>query len=660
LFQEQQRRIPQYDTAAIVKLVAVRVLDDAGRPVMDLVKDDFVLTDNGRKMTITEFEVHLLDSESTAAVAAGVSGSSEIRGGLNRKIFIFLDLQSTYEDALANAKEAAAHFLTTQLRQDDEVGIIGFSPMRGFFIKEYLTTDHAKILMALKRSGELRPSKARFEHIGPANNKMPKELVSGENRGEAMGAEIGIESAIRRSSASYPAAVGKEWISVPGTSANQRKDFAPRLSDLADVMKRIPGNKSLVLFSGRDLGPAATVLGRSFANAGTPIYAVNTKNWITRGSVIKAKAKRISNEHSLQDLSLASGGKYFADIEDIQTIARDIQALSGNFYVLGYYVEESWDGKFHEIDVEVKEPGFRVLAQEGYFNPKPFAEMSEFDKELHLFSLIYSDKPAEGEALDLPVAILDVVREGGRNGIVLLELAVDPKTGVSPSQVELCALIKREGGRLLVSRKWDLNLSSYRGETLIMAFSTPLEPGPFDGRIVVRDVETGRSSVGRNTFEIEPPPEGAMIISSPVILVPGADSRIANLPSGGKRRERAAETNLLDLYPFIPRNHKIIVRDVDYGTEKILALLPVGRKASARGNKSRIGVSARLVLRASGEEIELAFEIIEGQRSKDGCEFLTLEIALPVLDRGDYELVIEVADRDSGESDPVKTGLVIK
>jgi hypothetical protein len=33
---------------------------------------------------------------------------------------------------------------------------------------------------------------------------------------------------------------------------------------------------------------------------------------------------------------------------------------------------ESWDGKFHRIHVGVKRPECRVLAQDGYFEPKPY------------------------------------------------------------------------------------------------------------------------------------------------------------------------------------------------------------------------------------------------------------------------------------------------
>jgi hypothetical protein len=425
-------------------------------------------------------------------------------------------------------------------------------------------------------------------------------------------------------------------------------------------MKHIPGNKSLVFFSGRNLGRTAKALGRAFADAGTPIYAVNTKNWIMKGVFSRVKEKHIYEEHSLKDLSLASGGEYFADIEDIRTIARDVQALTGNYYVLGYYVKESWDGKFHEIKVEAERPGLQVVAQEGYFNPKPFAEMTEFEKDLNLFGLIYSEGPALGDAPEFPISFLDVDRPGGRDGVVLIELAVDPKMGVSPSSVELFALIRDEALEPVVSRKWDVDLSTYDGKTVVFCLYAPFGPGEYDGRVVVRDAVTGRSAVGRTAFEIGPRPEGDIVLSSPVILLPGAEARIANLPSGRKARGGTAERTLVDLYPFISRDCRIVVRNVDFGTERIRAVVPVRFKAADPKNPPRIGITGRIVPEAGGEGIPLDLEVVEAKAAGDGREFLIVEIALPSLEPGEYTLEITAEDIDTEKGASVKTPIAIK
>lgn len=87
------------------------------------------------------------------------------------------------------------------------------------------------------------------------------------------------------------------------------------MSDLAEALKYIPGNKSLILFSSRNLGATATKLGKEFADASTPVYTINTQNWkIYRILELFVKKKYLWTNHPLKKMSQASGGKYFADI----------------------------------------------------------------------------------------------------------------------------------------------------------------------------------------------------------------------------------------------------------------------------------------------------------------------------------------------------------
>ena len=666
--QAAAQRTPRHDAAAIIKLVAVRVLDAAGRPVTGLRKEDFLLTDNGAPQVVTEFESYVLGETGVELVAAGKEAAAP-SPLLKRRLFIFLDLQGSDENGSKNAKAAALYFVDTQLRSGDEVGVIGFSPMRGFFIQEFLTTDFGKIRKAIERAKELPPSSGGIEAVGPDDRDEGRgrerggreSLVlseGGGGGGTGGGADPGSTS-LGRPGGDVRSFIGvTSTVFIPGTSIFKRGDFLPRMFDLAETLKYVPGNKSLVLFSGRDIG-TAKALGQSFASSGTPVYAVNTKNWIMKGFSIQVKEKHIWDEHSLKDLALASGGEYFADIEAVKTIASHVQALTGNFYVLGYYVKESWDGKFHKVGVELRKPGYRVLAQDGYFNPKPFADMEDFEKELQLFDLLYADTPAS-EALDLPVTELGVSFQNDRNGVVLVEMAVDPRAGVSPAKVELIAFIRNEDRTPVLSRKWELDLSAYNGKTLVFSFGSPREPGKYDGRVVVRDVVSGRPAVGKFFFEVPVPPPEGIVLSSPVIFVPGEATRLVRLDSGKARRGEPAERSLVDLYPFIPKNCRIVVRDIEAGTGQIMAILPVRVPAGEGGVPPRVEIAARLIPPTTGEEIPLDLQVVEAKTSKDGREFLILRIDLPRPGPGEYVLEIAAADAASEKRGTVRTTLMLK
>ena len=92
-------------------------------------------------------------------------------------------------------------------------------------------------------------------------------------------------------------------------------------------------------------------------------------------------------DHALKMLSDLSGGKYFPIVEYQESIANEIQQLTGNYYVLGYYVGGKWDGKYHKIQVKVNRKECSFYVQKGYYNPKPFSEFSELEKELDLLAL---------------------------------------------------------------------------------------------------------------------------------------------------------------------------------------------------------------------------------------------------------------------------------
>ena len=70
-----------------------------------------------------------------------------------------------------------------------------------------------------------------------------------------------------------------------------------------------------------------------------------------------------------------------------------VNNITGMYYVLGYPISQTWDGKFHNVRVKVTRPDCEVHAQPGYFNPKPFTEYSKIEKEIHLVDLALSAKP---------------------------------------------------------------------------------------------------------------------------------------------------------------------------------------------------------------------------------------------------------------------------
>ena len=657
----QRQRVPQYDTAAVIKLVAVRVLDQDGRPVTDLKKEDFILYDNGEKKIITEFEVHTLSEAGMEVRSSGqASELANTVKGMNRRLFLFLDIKGSDVNGMANAKKAALHFVDTQLRPGDEVGILGFSPMRGFIIQEYLTTDHMKIRKAIKRTKdiEVKPG-AGSSSGGELNDSIQVKERDSERGSSEEGESTRRGSSRGTTSGGMSIFGGSRTIRVPGSSMFHRRDFIPRMIDLAQAFKYIPGNKSIILFTARNLG---SKIGKEFASASTPVYTVNTRNWIVKripipGMRLSVKEKYIWTDHPLQELAQASGGKYFADIKDVETISRDVQMLTGNFYVLGYYVNESWDGAYHQIKVESRRPGLQVLAQHGYFNPKPFAELSDFEKQLHLWDLMFADKPVTLDPLDIPVEPLFIAGREKMNCALLARLTVNEKTGIPPSKVEIFAFVFNEDNKAVETKTVEMDLAPFDQKFLFSYFTANLPSGKYECRIVARDLETGQAVVGKTIFALPEKSDSEIALSSPLLFAKGPESQILRFSEGLSRKEKDKDSSLSDFYKFLPSNHCLVVRDLESGIESLLAVLPL---TVAEGPAPEIELSIRLHPRPEGEAINLAAEIVDIKNTNTNTDILMIEIRLPDLKPGEYELEIEALEKEILASSFIRKFLVKK
>ncbi len=671
----EQKRPLRHDAAAIVKLVSVRVLGPDGLPLTELRKEDFSLYEDGQRKTITEFEVHAL-TEAGMTLMPQPPGAAEAavrEGGANvRKIFIFLDQQAGDEAGRVKARTAALRFLDTQVRPGDEVAVIGFYAASGFFIREYLTSDMGRIRRAINKPAETRPSSG--EWVGPLDDSAAVPFRS-EGRAafdEGRGRQLELPSngslgaaGVGRDEAGLAVidspSAGMSGVFVPGTAAYGRIDFVPRMEDLVEVFKTIPGQKSLILFTSRNLGPNAARLGKLFGAVGTTVFAVNTQDW-KMSPMGGAKIHFIWEDHSLKDLSIASGGKYFADINEAEAIARDLQTLTGNFYVLGYYVRETWEGKYHKIRVEVARPGARVLAQDGYADPKPFSQMSDFEKDIQLIDLAWADRPVTAfQSLDVdPLVVLE---DGGAQVCLLARLEVDAKSGVPPGRNEIFAFLRDESGAAKLSRRWEMDLSKFDGKSLWAYAIVPVSAGAHDIRIVVRDLVNGESCVGRAGFEVAVPEKAGIRISSPLLFEEGPGAPYVRLsgatPAAGKRMA-ASEPSLIDLYRLIPKEGRLVAGETSPGGRNLTVIIPFLADPAEPDEPPILSVEAKLVSRTDGGEAVAGLRIRDHRKLEGKPDILVAEITLPGVASGSYDLVISIEDVETGRSAVVRKPLGVR
>ena len=84
-------------------------------------------------------------------------------------------------------------------------------------------------------------------------------------------------------------------------------------------------------------------------------------------------------QDTMEALAQRTGGKAYYNSNDLKNAIRGAIDDSKVTYVLGYYpAHNTWDGKFHELKVQVDRKGANVRRRLGYF---AFADQPLTDKE---------------------------------------------------------------------------------------------------------------------------------------------------------------------------------------------------------------------------------------------------------------------------------------
>jgi VWFA-related protein len=576
----------QHQVTVTLKLVQVFVTDDKGKPAFDLERSDFVLYDNGTPQTITDFESHVLAAPAPerAGTAPASPPARETASLLNRKFIFLIDYGRNDLEGVMKAKTAALEFMDTKVQPGDEVALFSFSVVGGLKLHEYLTSDQAKVRAAIKKLRDV-------PGITPVSDE------SGLPGHEPMGMEV----------------LSAELFARHGghTGTGSRNLFA-EVAEWAKSLRGIPGQKNIILFS-RGFGGAVVrpgdagnvlfqTMSRALASANAPVFTVNT----TTGVADKIKLG-VFPEASLDSLARTTGGKYFPDVNYYSRIAADIQDATGNYYVLGFTIAAAWDGKFHDIKVEVRKPGYKVYAQKGYFNPLPFDKLSPLEKHLHLLALALAEKASSKRSLDIPLTAVAFSDKKDANTLLLSEIPVLSIREAVGDRTEFISLVLDQNKVIVDGNRFEIDWKSMRGEKVYQYAAVALAPGQYDCRIIIRNLEDGRAAVGSCSVEVAGPRAEGPTLFPPLFLVRGPEAPYLNVTTPAKG-DPAAGVSISAIFPFPPKEYVPLVGPLERGQD----LLGAAVRCVWKGNRSgEMELSAWLSPEGSGERTPIEMTIVE-------------------------------------------------
>jgi VWFA-related protein len=703
----------QYEVSVVLKLIHVYVTDKKGNPVLDLAMSDFAVMDNGQAVKVTDFEKRVLQaavSEPNAEVQAEaraepVAPPAPATRQTSRKFFFFFDYAFNNARGIVKAKKAALNFLETRVRPDDEVGILSYSMLKGLVVHEYLTTDRAKVREAIDKIGA-KDIVGRASEIEGLYWQLVQEPL-------AMGSQPVKDDPNAKNSDPYRIPYYAYEAKAAREEAKKiAENYLLKLMDLAKSMRYVQGQKHFILFSSGlptslvygtqsgnpsrgspagswgvggqfDLGDSVLksrneAMSREFSASGCTFFAFDTRESAkgidlfgydsrtmesgARGSVFGTGGVFSESSNVVKDekgtgldflkiLSDATGGKYYSNINRYEKNFDDVQNLTGTYYVLGYPVNERWDGKFHEVKVQVNRKGCEVRAQAGYFSPKPFSEYTVLEKQLHLFDLALNERALSRMPDKVPISALSAAAEGITRLAVLAKLPGEITAKFTGKRLEFVAIFFDGKGEISNVVREEVDPTSLRGRDMSFAAGATLKPGDYSCRLVIRDMDTGISAVASTKATIIKPQIGGLQLGTPLVLE--ARTGCALLCAGAKKAKAAFPWN--DIYPYDSSLFTPVLGELPTTSASIQVVIPC---AFPGGGQSELAISANLVNSTTGERSPLTIARMD-RAEKGPLEILTLEISTAGIAPCTYYLHFYAQDRATGSLGHTFTTLIM-
>jgi VWFA-related protein len=381
-----------------VEVTAV-VVDQQGRFVDTLQRDDFQVFEDGKPQTVTSFVlVNMANDRPERALFTPEAIEPDVRSNaqpFDGRVYLLVldDLHTDFADT-RQTKQAAKAFVETALRAGDLAAVVSTSGRTD--ASQDFTPSRRLLLAAIDRFMGRGLSSATGNAAEDYNNRRdmlgPKSGAS-PTAGDSVGAE----------------------------RAQNARATLSSLRGLSELMAGVRGRrKALVLFSGGIAYNVANAIASGWSQdneresrlslvgsgpirevqmdtidtiaaatrANVAIYGVDPRGLTIAGGAgtaglptdaapsmglnMTSMQGELGQQHdSLQVLADGSGGFAAFATNNLSAVFDRIRQDNSRYYVLGYYpTNDKRDGKFRTIDVRVARPGLQVQARKGYVAPR--------------------------------------------------------------------------------------------------------------------------------------------------------------------------------------------------------------------------------------------------------------------------------------------------
>ena len=368
--------------------VDVTVTDGSGKPVTNLAKEDFDVLEDGQPQPITNFSLN----QRKVAVAGS---SAEPSTAPRRKVIVVID--NNYIDARQRSLTLDTLDRFVEERFDDNsewsIATIGQS----LDIVQPLTNSRAKIREAVakaRKSGtvSLRTDALDREILSDPFRRAEKgtgydydETVRFQARERTSRNERSLANTARgltEAARSYSGVDGKKVFVLLTGGMEMNTSFAAydngRDHEMSDRKTGIAKLIDQIVLEANTGNLAIYVINVRPSDMAAPQHDVENQAWGGRVGASSTGATDISDVDSAAFTLAASTGGLNFTANVVRKSLDAVDAMSANYYSLGYGPQHVEDGKYHTITVRLKKPGLKALHRRGYLDVSPDVQLEQY------------------------------------------------------------------------------------------------------------------------------------------------------------------------------------------------------------------------------------------------------------------------------------------
>ncbi|MGH9407252.1 MAG: VWA domain-containing protein [Terriglobia bacterium] len=528
-----------------VVLVDVRVTDRKGNPVTDLKQSNFKVSEDGVPQKIDSFD---LENIQKLAQETGENGKpAEVNLATlpptttqdtykrlvqnHRLVVLFFDLSSMQIPDLLRALQSAQNFIKTQLTPADLVSIVTYSS--DLRVVQQFTNDRDVLARAV-----------RSVQVGQSST-----LASNGSVGDAGGTDSFGNTVVTQDTA--------DAFTPDQTEFNifNTDEKLSALQSLADLLRAVPGRKSVIHFSsgieqtGVDNEAQLQATIDAANRADVSFYTVDARGLMamppggdassaspsgtgiyTSGAVSSQISSLHGSRETLSTLATDTGGRMFTDLNNFAPAYQRVLQANSSYYLIGYSPSNTkTDGRYRHISVRlVDAPGLKLEARPGYYAPVSFRQSTSEQKEDQLQEAMNSETPF----LDLPLAVEAsyFLQSDGHYYVVLAakipgsSISFHGRSSVRKTQFDFAWRATDSSGKVAGALRdtlpVKLNASTYQEVlkgNILYEGGMVLPPGTYKLKVVARENESGKMGTFERPLVLPPVKKTGLELSSVVV-----------------------------------------------------------------------------------------------------------------------------------------------